>query len=122
MRKIFKSFKDVSNSDEEALQSLMTNNQSLIRKIHQYFTSGPQVVLLPNLQWDFDLVPDFNEDGFYLDYTHILTAHPPLRDRMLYGLNKLAFFINNGVSKEESYFINCDNFEQLIENVYNCKL
>ena len=99
----------------------MQNNQSLITKIHQYFTGGPQVVLLPNLQWDFDLVPDFSENGFYLDYDHILTAHPPLRDRMLYGLNRLALLINLGVSEEESYFINCENFENLLETVYNCK-
>ena len=66
-------------------------------------------------------MPDFNEEGFYLDYTHIETAHPPLRDRMLYGLNKIAYFINAGVSEEESYFINCENFENLIENVYNGK-
>jgi len=65
------------------------------------------------------MVPDFNEDGFYLNYDHILTAHPPLRDRMLYGLRKLAYLINFGVSKEESYFINCENFETLIEIVYN---
>ena len=54
-----------------------------------------------------------------MDYDHIQSAHPPLRDRMLYGLNKIAYFINAGVSHEESYFINCDNFENLIENVYN---
>ena len=103
------------------MESLTENNQSLIRKIHQYFTSGPEVVLLPNLQWNFDMVPDFNEDGFYLNYDHILTAHPPLRDRMLYGLKKLAYLINIGVSKEEAYFINCENFETLIQNVYNGK-
>ena len=80
------------------------------------------MILLPNLQWDFDLVPDFNEDGFYLNFEHILSAHPPLRDRMLYGLNRLAYFVNFGVSKEDAYFINCENFEKLIENVYLCKL
>ena len=67
-------------------------------------------------------MPDFNEEGFFLDYEHIQTAHPPLRDRMLYGLNKIAFFINAGVSEEESYFIKCENFENLIEKVYNGKL
>ena len=66
-------------------------------------------------------MPDFNEEGFYLDYDHIRAAHPPLRDRMLYGLNKIAFFINAGVSQEDSYFIKCDNFENLIEKVYKCK-
>ena len=66
-------------------------------------------------------MPDFNEEGFYLDYGHIQAAHPPLRDRMLYGLNKIAYFINSGVSEEESYFINCKNFENLIEKVYNGK-
>ena len=92
-----------------------------MKKIHQYFSGVPQVVLLPNLQWDFDLYPDFNEEGFYLNYDHILTAHPPLRDRMLYGLRRLASLINLGVSNEESYFIKCENFENLVESVYNCK-
>ena len=83
---------------------------------------GPQVILLPNLQWDYAQMPNFNEEGFYLDYDHIQAAHPPLRDRMLYGLNKIAFSINAGVSEEESYFITCQNFENLIENVYKSKL
>ena len=96
----------------------MENNPSLINKIHQYFNTGPKVILLPNLQWNFEQIPDFNEEGFYLNYDHIDSAHPPLRDRMLYGLNKISFFINDGISKEESYFINCDGFENLIENVY----
>ena len=113
---------DISTSDEAALESLMNNNPSLIKKIHDYFNTGPQVILLPSLQWNFEQMPDFNEEGFYLDYNHIETAHPPLRDRMFYGLNKIAYFINAGVSNEESYFINCENFENLIENVYNGKL
>ena len=104
------------------MESLMNNNPSLISQIHKYFTTGPQVVLLPVLQWDYAQTPNFNEEGFFLDYEHIQTAHPPLRDRMLYGLNKIAFYINAGVSEEESYFIKCENFENLIENVYNGKL
>ena len=104
-----------------ALESLLKNNPSLISKIQKYFTTGPQVILLPTLQWDYSQMPDFNAEGFYLDYDHIQAAHPPLRDRMLYGLNKIAFLINAGVSQEESYFINCGNFENLIENVYKSK-
>ena len=100
----------------------MNNNPSLISQIQKYFTTGPQVILLPVLQWDYAQMPDFNEEGFYLDYNHIQAAHPPLRDRMMYGLNKIAFSINAGVSEEESYFIKCKNFENLIENVYNGKL
>ena len=79
------------------------------------------MILLPNLQWNYDNYPNFNEDGFHLNYSHILTAHPPLRDRMLYGLNKLAYLINFGASKEDSYFINCENFENLLESIYHCK-
>ena len=101
------------------METLIENNPSLIKQIDQYFNTGPKVVLLPNLQWDYAQIPDFNAEGFYLDYDHIQSAHPPLRDRMLYGLNKIAFFINAGVSHEESYFINCENFENLIENVYS---
>ena len=104
------------------MDSLIQENPSLIKQINQYFTAGPHVILLPTLQWDFELIPDFNENGFYLNYAHIRNAHPNLRDRMLYGLNKIAYFINMGVSKEEAYFINCANFEKLIEDVYNCKL
>ena len=104
------------------MESLTENNPSLIKQIHQYFNTGPQVILLPVLQWDLAEKPDFNEEGFYLEYDHIQTAHPELRDRMFYGLNKIAFFINAGVSDEESYFINCENFENLIDNVYNGKL
>ena len=99
----------------------MENNPSLINKIHQYFNADPQVILLPNLQWNYENMPDFNEEGFYLNYDHIKTAHPPLRDRMLYGLRKISFFINAGVSEEESYFINCEGFENLIKNVYKGK-
>ena len=40
---------------------------------------------------------------------------------MLYGLNKISFLINSGISEEESYFIQCDNFESLIQSVYNGK-
>ena len=119
---LFNLDQDISTSDEAALESLIENNPSLIKQIHQYFNTGPQVILLPVLQWNYEQMPDFNEEGFYLDYDHIEAAHPPLRDRMLYGLNKIAFFINAGVSEEESYFINCENFENLIENVYNGKL
>ena len=110
---------DISNSDEAALETLTENNPSLIKQINQYFHGGPVVVLLPRLEWNYEVRPDFNEDGFYLDYDHIMTSHPPLRDRMFYGLNKIAYFINAGVSEEESYFINCDNFEELIEKVYD---
>ena len=53
-----------------------------------------------------------------MNYDHILAAHPPLRDRMLYGLRKISFSIHKGVSLDESYFINCRNFEDLIEKVY----
>ena len=104
------------------MESLIENNPSLITQIRHYFQTGPQVVLLPVLQWNYDQMPNFNEEGFYLDYEHIQSAHPPLRDRILYGLNKIVFFINVGVSEEESYFINCENFENLIENVYNGEL
>ena len=59
--------------------------------------------------------------GFFLDYDHILTAHPPLRDRMLYGLNKIAHAIIRGVPKISSYFYTCENFEMLMEKLYASK-
>jgi len=90
----------------------------LISDIKKYFTHGPEVVLLPALQWNYEDMPDFDADGFYLDYGHILTAHPPLRDRMFYGLKRLAFIINDGVINDDSYFLNCYNFEQTLEQMY----
>ena len=57
-----------------------------------------------------------------MDYDDILRAHPPRRDRMLYGLNKIAYLINSGISEEESYFIQCENFESLIQGIYNGEL
>ena len=108
----------ISKSDEEALETLIEENPSLIKQIDQYFLVGPAVVILPKLEWDYADKPDFDEKGFYLDYDHVMTSHPPLRDRMFYGLNKIAYHINAGVSEDESYFINCANFEDLIEKVY----
>lgn len=110
---------DISRSDEEALQGLIDNNPSLIRDINLYFSGDPAVVLLPQLQWDYNNLPDFDTDGFYLDYDHIMNSHPPLRDRMFYGLNKIAYQINAGVNNESTYFINCANFEDLLEQIYN---
>ena len=112
---------DISSSDEDALNSLIYNNPSLIQQIDLYFNGDTNVVLLPRLEWNFELRPDFDADGFYLDYNHIMDSHPPLRDRMLYGLNKIAFHVTSGVSKSESYFINCENFEELLGNIYNGK-
>lgn len=90
-----------------------------MKQIHQYFTGELEIVLLPQLVWDEDQKPNFNQDGFYLDYEHILAAHREVRDRMLYGLNKISFFINKGVVSQDSYFINCENFEELIAKVYH---
>ena len=54
---------DISQSDEAELQKLQESNPSLIRLIDQYFTSGPEVILLPMLEWDYAVRPDFNEEG-----------------------------------------------------------
>ena len=40
---------------------------------------------------------------------------------MLYGLGRLAQIVNDGVSKEDSYFMRCYNFEQLLEQMYQGK-
>ena len=72
------------------LDDLKNNNPSLVAKIQQYFTHGPNVIILPLLQWNFDDQPDFNEDGFYMTYEMIEKAHPPLRDRMFYGLSSIV--------------------------------
>ena len=112
---------DISQSDEKALDELIIQNPSLIRDIDHYFTDGPEVVILPQLEWDWNEKPDFNEEGFYLTYDHILASHPPVRDRMLYGLYRIAYLINIGVPQEESYFMTCENFEDLIEKTYTGK-
>ena len=99
---------------------LMNYSPSLIKEIQKYFNSGPEVVLLPTLQWNNEQIPNFNDEDFFLTYFHIDTAYPALRDRMWYGLNKIAYFINAGISNQKSYFINCGNVEDFIEDVYEC--
>ena len=37
---------------------------------------------------------------------------------MLYGLNRIAYLIDQGVSIKESYLFNCKNFEELLEQMY----
>ena len=54
---------DISQSDETELQKLKESSPSLIRQIDKYFTSGPEVILLPMLEWDYAVRPDFNEEG-----------------------------------------------------------
>ena len=100
---------------------MISQNPSLIRQIDHYFTAGPEVVVLPHLRWDWNDEPDFNEEGFCLTYDHILASHPPVRDRMLYGLYRIAYLITIGIPQEESYFMTCENFEDLIEKTYNGK-
>ena len=54
---------DISGSDEQELENLQKSNPSLMRQIDQYFTSGPEIILLPALEWDYNARPDFNEEG-----------------------------------------------------------
>ena len=70
----------------------------MITKINHYFQKGPEIILLPHLEWDYADKPDFNADGFFIDYDIVTSAHPPLRDRMFYGLNKIASFVIKGVT------------------------
>ena len=56
---------DISVSDEDELKNLESSSPSLIKQIDQYFTSGPEIILLPGLEWDYNIRPDFNEEGFY---------------------------------------------------------
>ena len=55
---------DISGSDEDELENLENSSPSLIKLIDQFFTSGPEVILLPALEWDYNVRPDFNEEGF----------------------------------------------------------
>ena len=55
---------DISSSDQEALDTLASTNPSLISQINRYFTSGPEVVLLPSLEWNYEDKPNFNDEGF----------------------------------------------------------
>ena len=59
---------DISGSDEDELKNLENSSPSLIKLIDQYFTSGPEVILLPALEWDYDVRPDFNEEGSFSFY------------------------------------------------------
>ena len=53
-----------------------------------------------------------------MNYSHIETAHPPKRDRMFYGLNRIAWIMNEGVITNSDYFIKCFNFEHLLSMIY----
>ena len=46
-------------------------------------------------------------------------AHPPLRDRMFYGLNRIAGHIITGVLNRRDYPIQCSNFETMLDDLYN---
>ena len=59
---------DISGSDEDELKNLESSSPSLIKKIDKYFTSGPEIILLPTLEWDYDVRPDFNEEGIIFIY------------------------------------------------------
>ena len=52
---------DFSGPDEDEIDALP---DSLILQIQKYFVSGPDIILLPTLQWDNDVKPDFNENVF----------------------------------------------------------
>ena len=54
---------DISGSDEDELKNLENSSPSLIKQIDQYFTSGPEIIWLPALEWDYNVRPDFNEEG-----------------------------------------------------------
>ena len=110
---------DISKSDEEELSILKRNNPSLITKVLNYFTHGPEIVMLPLLQWNYEVQPDFNEDGFYLNYDHIQAAHPPLRDRMFYGLHKIAGHFVKGVPTDDMYPLKCETFEAMLQEMYD---
>ena len=62
---------DISGSDEQELEILQNSNPSLMRQIDQYFTSGPEVILLPALEWDYNARPDFNEEGYNFSRTKV---------------------------------------------------
>ena len=63
---------DISVSDEDELTNLENSSPSLIKQIDQYFTSGPEIILLPALEWDYNIRPDFNEEGIYKALSRIL--------------------------------------------------
>ena len=56
---------DISNSDEFERERLQISNPKLFDDIEKYFTTGPEVVLLPVLNWDYALRPDMNEEGAF---------------------------------------------------------
>ena len=71
-------------------------------------------------KWNFKELNGQTEVSFDVDFE--------LKNRFLnivmtksfqYGLNKIAFHITSSVSKSESYFINCENFEELLSNIYD---
>lgn len=90
----------------------------MITKINLYFREGPDVILLPTLQWNYEDQPNFGAEGFFIDLDLIHRAHPPLRDRMLYGLNRIAGHVITGVLDRHDYPIHCSNFENMLKKLY----
>ena len=105
---------DIVTPDEEILNNLKLNNPSLVLKINKHFQSGPEIIVLPPL-------PDSCRPD-EITYESIRTCPTNIQERMFYGLHKIASYSIRGQSSSPDYFINCQNYEEFLQFLYESKL
>ena len=100
---------------ETVLHELHENHFALIDIIDQYFQSGPEIIVLPDLQWDYDRMPNFQADNFFLTYDHIRSAQTRSSRKMMKGLIQ----IQNIIKSTKTFTLPCDSFEDEFSKLYS---
>ena len=100
---------------ETVLRELHENHSSLIEVIDRYFQSGPEIIVLPDLQWDYGLRPNFEVENFFLTYDHIRSAQSETSRKMMKGLIK----IQNIIKSPNAFTLPCDSFEDEFSQLYS---
>ena len=107
----------VNANEDEIMSALITANPSLVLKIKQNFKFGPDIVVLPELDWNYDVKPDFERIGYYLTYEDIRKAQPDTMNKMLQGLSAIAKKVYSSSITEVP--IPCGNFEIMLNRLYS---
>ena len=94
-----------------------SQNPTLFQKIDKYFESGPNLVQIPELRWNEDVVLDEASLG-YLTFNDIQKAHESVNRKTFFGLKKISNLIIEGVSDSENYLVRCENFENMLSRLY----
>ena len=98
---------------------LESENPTLLKNIRKFFEHEPSIVQIPRLQWDQNVKNSLDVETLgYLTLNDIHKAHDLLREKTLSSLLKIFNLILEGVSHSENYLINCQNFENMIERLY----